>query len=323
MHALVWRFCFAVGAIAVASVCLFEDSVAAFSPEKAGFSVRFGEEVSPYRTLAVFVLPEETLALEVVGPVGKEGFTLQASAGKSARKNPGKWEWTAPTETGEYTVTIRDSKSGNSMDLTMFVMIPYSGLKGEYLNGYRIGKYPDIPRRQLPIYTPPRGFIEVTRENEETLVSPHFRLKQFLCKQEEGYPKYIVIRERLVLKLELILEKVNEAGYSCSTLAILSGYRTPWYNQVIGNVKYSRHLWGGAADVYIDEKPRDGEMDDLNEDGKIDYGDAAIVYDIIDRMYGQSFYEGFAGGLAWYKRNPVRGPFVHVDVRGTRARWGD
>ena len=323
MHALVWRFCFAAGAIAVASVCLFVDSVAAFSPEKAGFSVRFGEEVSPYRTLAVFVLPEETVTLEIVEPVGKEGFTFRASAGKSARKNPGKWEWTAPTETGEYKVTIRDSKSGNSMDLTMFVIVPFSSLKGEYLNGYRIGKYPDIPRRQLPIYTPPRGFIEVTRENEETLVSPHFRLKQFLCKQEEGYPKYIVIRERLVLKLELILEKVNEAGYSCSTLAILSGYRTPWYNQVIGNVKYSRHLWGGAADVYIDEKPRDGEMDDLNEDGKIDYGDAAIVYDIIDRMYGQSFYEGFAGGLAWYKRNPVRGPFVHVDVRGTRARWGD
>ena len=33
-----------------------------------------------------------------------------------------------------------------------------------------------------PAYNRPRGFIEVTRENLGTWVSPHFRLAQFVCK---------------------------------------------------------------------------------------------------------------------------------------------
>jgi hypothetical protein len=28
-----------------------------------------------------------------------------------------------------------------------------------------------------------------------------------------------------------------------------------------------------------------------------------------------------AGGMSIYRRNPVHGPFVHVDTRGYRARW--
>ena len=56
-------------------------------------------------------------------------------------------------------------------------------LRGEYLNGYRIGSYPAQALRGLAIYRPPVGFVEVTRENENTFVSPHFQLKQFLCKR--------------------------------------------------------------------------------------------------------------------------------------------
>jgi len=165
--------------------------------------------------------------------------------------------------------------------------------------------------------------VEVTKENEETLIAPHFKLKQFLCKQEGDYPKYLVLQERLLVKLELILERVNRKGYYCETFAIMSGYRTPYYNEVIGNVKYSRHLWGGAADIFIDENPKDGMMDDINRDGKMDYRDAAILYDITDELYGKSWYRPFVGGLAQYKKTYSHGPFVHVDVRGFRARWGD
>ena len=178
-------------------------------------------------------------------------------------------------------------------------------------------------RYEGPIYRPPRGFIEVTEDNLETLVSPHFRLKDFLCKQDGDYPKYLVLQEKLLLKLELILEKVNEEGVRCNTFHVMSGYRTPYYNKLIGNVKYSRHLWGGAADIFIDEHPEDSMMDDLNGDGQIDYRDAGVLYDIIDRMYGKPWYQRFLGGLGRYKKTSNHGPFVHVDVRGFRARWGD
>jgi hypothetical protein len=298
-------------------------SASGFSPEKAGFSVKFKEDVSPYRVMGVYVLPQETLTVEVQDKDKTGQYVLYVSAGNTIRSGPNKWQWQAPQERGVYPLKIVRQQPGDSITLNVFVMVPYQQLKGEYLGGYRIGKYPTIPYRQLPIYKPPMGFIEVTKENEEALVSPHFKLKQFLCKQEGDYPKYVVLRERLLLKLELILEKVNEKGYRCDTFSILSGYRTPYYNKKIGNVKYSRHVYGGAADIFIDEDPKDGMMDDLNQDGKINYKDAGVIYDIIDAMYGKPWYVIFMGGLGRYKKTKDHGPFVHVDARGFRARWGD
>jgi len=295
----------------------------AFVPGKAGFQVKFREETSPYGVIGVFVLPGEVLLIEGLPSTDGTTYDLEASYGDAGRLASNKWRWMAPQEVGLYRLMVRQSSTSDSVTLNVFVMVPYKELKGEYLNTYRIGKYPTIPLKQLPIYRPPRGFIELTPENEEILVSPHFRLKQFICKQEGDYPKYLVLKERLLLKLERVLERTNERGYRAETFEVMSGYRTPYYNRVIGNVKYSRHLWGGAADIYIDESPRDGMMDDLNKDGKIDYQDAAILYGIVDEMYGRPWYEPFVGGLGWYRKTKSHGPFVHVDVRGFRARWGD
>ena len=307
----------------IASHLFCDNAAAGFSSERAPFSIQFRDQISPYKITGVFVLPDELLTLEVQETTKREGYVLKSSAGKAVLKEKGKWEWQAPHDSGLYPLQIVHTPSNDSVNLNIFVMVPLGHLKGEYLNGYRIGRYPRKPLKQLPIYKPPRGFIEVTKENEEALVSPHFRLRQFISKQADGYPKYVVLRERLLLKLELILEKTNGGGYPCDTFHIMSGYRTPYYNKAIGNVEYSRHLYGGAADIFIDENPEDGMMDDLNRDGKIDYRDAAVLYDIIDSLYGKPFYERFLGGLGWYRKTTSHGPFVHVDVRGFRARWGD
>lgn len=297
-------------------------SAAGFRPEKASFSVGFKEEISPYRVLGVYLLPQETLTVAVMDS-GKPGHSLRAPAGDIRQIGHGRWQWVSPPAVGLYPIVVSDSSSSDSVTLNVLVMVPRKELKGEYLHGYRIGNYLSTPYKQLPIYRPPTGFIEVTRENEETLVSPHFKLKQFSCKQAGDYPKYVVLRERLLLKLELILEKTNQSGYACEGFEVLSGYRTPHHNRAIGNVKYSRHVYGDAADIFIDENPKDGFMDDLNRDGKIDYRDAGVIYDIIDGMYGKPWYRKFLGGLGRYKRTSNHGPFVHVDARGFRARWGD
>jgi hypothetical protein len=309
--------------ICVASSALSDEALTDFSPQKAGFTLKFKQEVSPYKVMAVFVLPGETLALEVLNAPAENEYHLEAGAGKTIWEGTNRWKWQAPEGSGVYPVQINHVKSADWMTLNVFVMVPYDQLKGGYLNGYRIGKYPAIPLKRLPIYKPPKGFLEVTSENQDTLVSPHFMVKQFLCKQAGEFPKYLVLKERLLLKLELILEKTNARGYRCNTFHIMSGYRTPYYNELIGNVKYSRHLWGGAADIFIDENPRDEMMDDLNGDGVISYRDAAILYNIIDEMYGKSVWRSFVGGLGRYKRTTSHGPFVHTDTRGFRARWGD
>ena len=101
--------------------------------------------------------------------------------------------------------------------------------------------------------------------------------RRVVHKQNGDYPKYISIDVRLILKLEYILESLNNNGIECHTLAILSGYRTPYYNKVIGNVKYSRHIYGSAADIFIDESPQDDFMDDLNKDGKVNLVDFSIL----------------------------------------------
>jgi hypothetical protein len=200
-------------------------------------------------------------------------------------------------------------------------MVPFSQVRDGQLNGYRIGFYPSHPLHNNPAYELPNGFIEVTKANEDTHLSPHFKLKQFLCKQPGGYPKYVVLRERLMLKLEAILEKVNQEGFRCDTFYVMSGYRTPYYNTAIGNTTtYSRHNFGDAADIFIDQN-EDGLMDDLNHDGKIDKRDAAALYDLISKMMQQPGYQLFKGGLAMYDSTAAHGPFVHVDVRGYAARW--
>jgi hypothetical protein len=193
--------------------------------------------------------------------------------------------------------------------------VPASEVQAGRLNGYRIGAYPAAGRGGDPRYAPPAGFVEVTPEIAAAPVSPHFRLGQFLCKQPGGHPKYVLLQERLVLELESILARVQAAGYEAHTLHVMSGYRTPFYNAAIGNVRYSMHQWGGAADIFVDGDG-DGVMDDLDGDGRSDRGDAARLFELIEA--GTS-----AGGLAHYEATAAHGPFVHVDVRGRRARWGD
>jgi len=168
---------------------------------------------------------------------------------------------------------------------------------------------------------PPAGFIEVTQENMDTPVSPHFRLRQFLCKQAGGFPRYVVLDDRLPLKLEALLERARAAGLRVSGFQVMSGYRTPHYNRLLGNVKMSRHLWGAAADIYVDESPKDGRMDDLNADGVSNFRDTAVLAALAEELEADSAEGSLAGGLGRYASNAAHGPFVHVDVRGKKARW--
>ena len=299
------------------------DTIRVFRLEKVPFRLCIGEHRFPYSLSSVFVLPAAAFELFIEGGTGAFRCVDSLEHVAIEVRSADRFLLRAPDSPGVYDVVVHDYSSDQYAVLRVWVLVPYTLLRGEYLNGYRIGRYPDIPYRNLPIYLPPDGFVEVTPENEDYPVSPHFRLKDFICKQNGGYPKYLVLREALLLKLELVLEKVNEAGYPCSTLAVLSGYRTPYYNRVIGNVRYSRHQWGGAADIFIDHHPRDEMMDDLNKDGHINWRDAAILYDLVDNMYGREYYRPFEGGLGRYRKTNEHGPFVHVDVRGYRARWGD
>ena len=294
-----------------------------YSPERARFVVKFNDERLPRRLNSAFVLPGDEIFIEISDTHQNSDYTFRAALGKERQLGVNRWYWHAPLHPGVYPVKIQQARSGEAVTLNVFVMVPLNQVEDGALNGYRIGHYPTVALRQQPIYTPPRGLIEVTPDNENILVSPHFRLQQFLCKQEGGYPKYLILDARLLVALEVLLEKANAHGYKARTFTVMSGYRTPYYNRAIGNsTTYSRHLWGDAADIFIDENPPDGQMDDLNQDGEIDAHDAGVLYDLIESEYESRVQRLLVGGLARYRETSSHGPFVHVDVRGVEARWG-
>jgi len=288
-----------------------------FSPGFAGFSVRLRGEINPYEVLGVYVLPGETLDLEILDTDSPGSFRLSPTKGQLRKTGEGSWSWKAPAAAGLYPLEI--ASNGARMTLNLFVIVPFERVRAGSLNGYRIGGYPSKPLRGLAAYKSPRGFVEMTPDNESTRISPHFRLVQFKCKQDGGPPRYVVLEERLLLKLERVLAEVNSRGYASDTLHVMSGYRTPAYNAAIRNVKYSRHQWGDGADIFVDVDPKDGVMDDLDGNGRVDFEDAGVLYRIIDEMDDG---DNGPGGLARYPATSAHGPFVHLDLRGYRARWG-
>lgn len=295
---------------------LFSSSAWAFDPGRASFAVRVNDLTVPYVVFSVFALPGETLELAVAEP-GRERFLLETPTETMSGRA---WTFVAPAGPGVQRLVVRSPT--DHIQLNVLVMHPSASVEAGKLDGYDIGEYPAVPLRGNPIYEAPRGFVELSAETESIRLSPHFTLSQFPCKQIEGYPKYLVVREPLVLKLEMLLERLNEAGIAAETFFIMSGYRTPHYNKAIGNVPYSRHVYGGAADIYVDVDPRDGQMDDLDGNGAVDYRDAQFLYRLADGLFNEEPHAWLAGGKGVYRRNEAHGPFLHIDARGERARWG-
>lgn len=290
-----------------------------FEEGRAPFAVQFGNEGIPYRIMAVTVMPDTVVRISVEPDTSTGAYQIDGPDASIRRLSDSVWQFTAPSQPGLYPLTITDTTSGDSVRIQVFVLRRWDH-EGRVLNGYRIGSYEMDPRRGLEVYEPPSGFIRVTDENRDVPLSPHFRLEQFLCKQTDETPQYALVRPRLLQQLERILAAVNAQGHAVSTLHVMSGYRTPQYNRAIGNTtEYSRHLYGDAADIYVDG---DGDqwMDDLTGDGRITMADARYLAGIV-RSVGSPNDHRFNGGLSVYGSNAHHGPFVHVDLRGYRARW--
>ncbi|HKJ17107.1 MAG TPA: D-Ala-D-Ala carboxypeptidase family metallohydrolase [Xanthomonadales bacterium] len=303
--------------ITILTALVLSSSALGWNDDRLSVPVMVNGHIIPYPEFAIFVMPGTPISA---------GF-VDSGGGASVRwanqvMNHSSRQLVAPDNPGLEVLEITDHATGESCVISVFTMVPAANVgKNGRLNGYRIGRYPDEPLRGLDIYLPPNGFVEVTSKNRHTKVSPNFTLGEFVSKQESGYPKYVVLRSSLLLKLENILATLNLQGYPTDGFVIMSGYRTPFYNRAIGNVQYSRHVWGGAADVFINNSPIDGKMDDLNKDGKVNRADARWLADFIENMYEQGSFGPRVGGVGVYGSNSAHGPFVHIDVRGTRARW--
>jgi Peptidase M15 len=293
-----------------------------FDPKVAGFNVLFHGESTPYRDAFVAAMPGAAVIFDVAGPTDE--YTLETEHGAAVQQSAHQWRWTAPTRPGSYELKFKGpglEERHDEITVHAFVMVPATEVKNGLLNGYRIGEYPATALKGNPIYLPPPGFVEITKENQDTKVSPHFTLQQFLCKEDttRAFPKYVVLKERLPLKLEAVLQRVNELGVDADTLNVMSAFRTPYYNHAIGDVKYSLHQWGSAADVYVDPEKKN-RMEDLNRDKRVDIEDAKFLYEAVERMLAAKEFRKFEGLLGSKTREGHRQrtvesiPYMHETV---------
>src|SRR4029078_9274939 len=129
------------------------------------------------------------------------------------------------------------------------------------------------------------------------------RLRDFLTHDQQAvWPKYLVLQEALVDKLELVIADLECHGARASHMSVMSGFRTPQYNaQGVGRrggrASDSRHQFGDAADVFVDNN-RDGRMDDLNHDRRVDSRDAKVIVAAVERV--ERAYPELAGGGGIY-----------------------
>jgi uncharacterized protein YcbK (DUF882 family) len=231
----------------------------------------------------------------------------------------------APSSTGIWSVALA---LGNAIrpvaDFSVITLKPASAEKGGRIGLYYIGNWPSTRGRSTKVrYEAPKGFIEVTREQQNTELSDHFRLRDFFPHDQQNvWPKYIVVDMKLVDKIELVLAELEKQGISSRGVRVMSGFRTPQYNRSGGDPRgratLSRHMYGDAADIFIDNNG-DGRMDDLNHDGRVNINDARIILAAANRV--EAAHPSLIGGVGVYSGTSAHGPFTHIDTRGYPARW--
>lgn len=243
-----------------------------------------------------------------------------ASLGGTLQSGGGEVVAAAPLRPGIYALRVGEGETAALLEgWRLAVQMPRDRKRRGRLNGYFIGQY---PRDTRDAYAPPAGFIEVTPANQDLQLSENFKVRQFLTKdQGSTWPKYVAVDPRLIDKLELVMQELNAMGVPAERIAVMSGFRTPQYNRQgvgAGRASLSRHQYGDAADVWVDNDD-DGYMDDLNGDGRRDLADARVMLRAVERV--EARHPELVGGAGLYRANNVRGPFIHIDVRGRAARW--
>ncbi|MFZ2490336.1 MAG: hypothetical protein WA208_02520 [Thermoanaerobaculia bacterium] len=245
------------------------------------------------------------------------------SQGEQTEVSP---DFAAPSRPGIYKFAVEMGKVRRAIDdINIITLVPISQKRGGKIGTYYLGTWPweDGGKPRSERYAPPGGFIEVTRENEGTYVSEHFRLRDFLTKDQGNvWPKYLLLDPKLIDKLELTLQELENEGVDVRHVTVMSGFRTPRYNHSGGNTEgranLSRHMYGDGADVFVDND-RNGNMDDINRDGRVDTRDAEMMGRAAEAV--ERKHPGLVGGVGVYSACCGHGPFLHVDVRGYRARW--
>ena len=116
-------------------------------------------------------------------------------------------------------------------------------------------------------------------------LTPNFNRTEFACKGKNCCEHSAPINMRLVEALQILREQAN------APLSVNSGFRCVKHNKTVGGAKNSQHIYGTAADIALPQGYSPVQF--------------AALADSLDQFDGIGIYD-------WG---------IHVDVRGTKARW--
>ncbi len=235
-------------------------------------------------------------------------------------------DFVAPRQPGIYGLTVAAEGAQRTIeDISIVTLVPRSEKKAGRIGRYQLGTWPfeNGGKPKTPRYAAPKGFIQVTQQNQDFQVSEHFSLRQFLTKDQFNvWPKYLLLDPLLIDKLELTMQQLRKEGVRAEHVHVMSGFRTPRYNagggNTAGRANLSRHMYGDGADVYVDNN-RDGYPDDITGDGRVTVRDAERFAAAAEKV--EKANPSLLGGIGVYVACCGHGPFTHIDVRGYRARW--
>lgn len=220
----------------------------------------------------------------------------------------------APPRAGFYRLALLKSGQQREIEgLTLAVLVPFEEKEGAMLRGYRIGTY--IAERVAGRRPPPEGFLEITPADVDLPITKHLRVGDFLNHDQRGvWPSYAAVNPKLLDKLELVIQEIarwhGDKAVADIEIDVHSGFRAPEHNRKIRRAaRDSQHQYGDAADVAID----------ANGDGKltaIDSRMVALAVEIVELKHPD-----LVGGLGLYTSGHSSTNYVHIDVRGRRARW--
>jgi hypothetical protein len=220
----------------------------------------------------------------------------------------------APPKAGFYRLALLKSGPHREIEgLTLAVLVPFEEKEGAMLRGYRIGTY--IAERVSGRQPPPTGFLEITPADVDLQITKHLRVGDFLNHDQVGvWPSYAAVNPKLLDKLELVIQEIarwhGDKAVADIELDVHSGFRAPEHNQKIRRAaRDSQHQYGDAADVAID----------ANGDGKITAIDSRMVGLAVEIV--ELKHPDLVGGLGLYTSGHSSTNYVHIDVRGRRARW--
>lgn len=276
-------------------------------PALLGLSVD-GEVLHPAR-MSIICAPGETLDMS-----SPDGDSWHFTSGEPLSCEGASVVWTAPVSHGVFRLTL--SSEHLVQEYALIVVIEASRWRTPTLNSFPVGLYGDgNSRGDNPDY-----FIEMNPCDEGVRLSSHFTLGEFLGHVDGPYPQYLSLDLRLLDKLEALITEIGGEYPEPVDIHVMSGFRTPLYNSAIGNeTDFSAHLYGTAADIWVEGYPPNNLMDDVDRNKRVDVGDGQHIVDIVRRIEasgGISF-----GGASAYRWTPLHGPFVHIDVRGRPASW--